>query len=173
MPRPDKYDVSSRLCVADRVLLSTGALFLLPLGPCVSLPAVTGPAPRSLFSQNTMLWRTRLSSFAVGFASATAYGAYVLRKDLAKSHEQLLSQARARTAVFVCSRPFFSLVSFPDPLGPGACVRGAPCQARSEDKWSRVTRSASAGLGLCSGDVCGPAQRPETARVEEQTLEYQ
>lgn len=39
-----------------------------------------------------MLWRTRLSSFAVGFACATGYGAYVLRKDLVKSHEQLLSQ---------------------------------------------------------------------------------
>jgi hypothetical protein len=44
------------------------------------------------------LWRTRLSSFAVGFASATAYGAYVLRQDLAKSHEQLLGQARAALA---------------------------------------------------------------------------
>ena len=59
-----------------------------------------------------MLWRTRLSSFAVGFASATAYGAYVLRKDLAKSHEQLLSQARARTARCLCA-PGPSSLSYP------------------------------------------------------------
>ena len=41
-----------------------------------------------------MLWRARLSSFAVGFSCAAAYGSYVLRTDLQAAQAQLLEQAR-------------------------------------------------------------------------------
>ena len=38
------------------------------------------------------LFRTRLSSFAVGFACAAAYGAYALREDIHKANEKLVRQ---------------------------------------------------------------------------------
>jgi hypothetical protein len=44
-----------------------------------------------------MLWRVRLSSFAVGFAGAAAWGNYMLREDLKHAQAQLLEQVRART----------------------------------------------------------------------------
>jgi len=55
-----------------------------------------------------MLWRARLSSFAVGFSAAAAWGAYALRTDLQEGQARLLEQARAGRArrAAVASRPW-------------------------------------------------------------------
>jgi hypothetical protein len=45
-----------------------------------------------------MLWRARLSSFAVGFSCAAAWGAYTLRTDLQEGQRALLEQARTSRA---------------------------------------------------------------------------
>ncbi len=42
------------------------------------------------------LFRTRLSSFAVGFASASAFGTYLLRRDVQRDHDILVQQVRFR-----------------------------------------------------------------------------
>ena len=50
------------------------------------------------------LFRIRVTSFAMGFAWAAGYGAYLLRSDLKSGHEQLLGQARALARGRLCAR---------------------------------------------------------------------
>ena len=67
-----------------------------------------------------MLWRARISSFAVGFSCAAAYGSYVLRADLQAAQAQLLEQARRPRAArrgAAAGRPV--------PCGASAALRAA------------------------------------------------
>lgn len=68
-----------------------------------------------------MLWRARLSSFAVGFSAAAAYGAFALRADLQSAQAQLLDQVRLRCDA---TRRAAWLATAPAP-GCGSCASGA------------------------------------------------
>lgn len=74
-----------------------------------------------------MLWRARLSSFAVGFSAAAAWGAYTLRTDLQEGQARLLEQARAGRSrrAAAATRPLLRCAALRGPLTRGAA------QARS------------------------------------------
>ena len=72
---------------------------------------------------------TRVSSFAIGFSSAAAAGAYLLRADIQRGHEQLLSQARARVRA----------------EGEPACAEETLTQARSfEERLAKLEGASKA-----------------------------
>jgi hypothetical protein len=101
-----------------------------------------------------MLWRVRLSSFAVGFAGAAAWGNYMLREDLKHAQAQLLEQVRAHAHAAGVARSW-----------GGARMRGVTQDA--------LRASASVHGGACVCAALTAATRRRGARATSQARGFE